>query len=544
MHVSNVGKTSPLSGRRGLAVVLAAAAMLAFVVPNQAAGADQTVLVVSEGETPSPQYCPFPESQVYFNPIHYGSARIETVVTETPGPDVSKYFQPSSAASALGKTLSKVQPRHIGGHAQFSLTDDEKTLNQVVQDTVSIRADLAALSGAVLGKIQQLQALMEINVRQGTWQSDIQQIEKQAAQVLVGMQSTPSQKSFLDSANDINKRAAGEQSTLSQLNGDSNPGFSSTDRATYDSTMATLTAIVNETQNGGATYNNASNLQNTYASQLAAASQDSAYVLTLSPVGDSQFSGSYHAYHFIAINQLNAVNNALQTPSQAQPNSPAPTSSPSPTSNPGRYRVAFIEGMRLTDSGSPTMADVTPTPSPTPTASSDAVDTIVALVDCPSRLTVSSGIGYVGIPLNSYQLGTTIVGNKTVYQVQTQNAQAGRFVVYPGIVNYRINQESSSFGVHITAGLATTTGAVATYMAGLSFSLNRSIYLTGGIIGATYQTLNGYSVGEIVPKGTALTTTTHSAARFGAAITFPIDSSQKSPSTPSPTPKKSDQKKP
>lgn len=523
---------------------LGMSAVAAPLIPPNAASADSAAFAVSAGGQPAAVYCPFQQAIVYFNAVRYTGAHVERYVSETPGPDVSKYFQPGggSVGNALGKVVGQGH-----GRSAFAPNQYELQLNDIITDTMDLRAKQTALAEEVHSKILTLQSLMLADVAADSWQADIKAIQGKVQGVHEGMETVKdangneTSPSFLDRAKTINNSSVENQKRLTQLIQNHGDALSSQpDQSAITSTRDTLSAIAADSQLGGITYTNADLMANVYGPQLTAALSDTAYERTLGSVADAQFTGSRTSYHFVATDQLPAIKNAL---SQA---SPSPSPSPS-AAGPAAFDANDASHMALAmvsvsdralDAG---LADATPTPSPSPTASSDATDVVVAVIDCPSRLSVSSGIGYVGIPYNSYQLGTTNVGGKTVYQVQSQNAQAGRFIVYPGIVNYRLNPQSSSVGFHVTAGIASMKGAPATYLAGLSLSLNRSIYLTVGAIGATYQTLNGYSLGETVPKGTALTTTIRSAMQIGGAITFPIDGSQKSPSgSSSPTPKPKD----
>jgi hypothetical protein len=82
-------------------------------------------------------------------------------------------------------------------------------------------------------------------------------------------------------------------------------------------------------------------------------------------------------------------------------------------------------------------------------------------------------------------------------------------------------------------------------MVGVSASFHETMYVTVGVFHANVNSLNGYVPGEIVPKGTALTTTASGVNRIGYAMSFPIfpgetGKSSGSPSTtppPSPSPK-------
>jgi hypothetical protein len=151
---------------------------------------------------------------------------------------------------------------------------------------------------------------------------------------------------------------------------------------------------------------------------------------------------------------------------------------------------------------------------------SDLVRVTAALVDCPSLLTRTEGAGFSWLPINSYQVGSTVRDGKTIYEVQTNQQQAGRWQAFV-LEHYQLFRVGPA-AFDVAAGVAAAKQAAPTYLFGVSMSFNDAIYLTGGLLGGTITSLNGYGVGEVVTKHTAITTTTSSAARWGINLSFPF----------------------
>jgi hypothetical protein len=168
----------------------------------------------------------------------------------------------------------------------------------------------------------------------------------------------------------------------------------------------------------------------------------------------------------------------------------------------------------------------------------------VAVVSGPSRLTATQGIGYSAIPNQSYQLGSTQQSGTIVSQVQPNRADTGQPFLMTTLVHYRFNNPGP-VGIHATVGLTASKGQFLNGMVGASLSFNQAMYFTVGIFRADTTMLNGYSLGQIIPSGTALTTTTQAVNRVGFAISIPIFPAESgkgtppaaSPPKPSPSPK-------
>jgi hypothetical protein len=170
-----------------------------------------------------------------------------------------------------------------------------------------------------------------------------------------------------------------------------------------------------------------------------------------------------------------------------------------------------------------------------------SVSKAVAVINAPSRLTATQGVGYSAIPNASYQTGTTLQNGANVTQVQSNQADSGQVFLMTTLVHYRFNNPGP-IGIHATIGITTSKNQLVNGVIGASVSLNQAIYFTVGLFRANVTTLNGYSIGEIVPSGTALTTTTQAVNRIGFAVSipiFPAESGKGSPpATPTPTPPK------
>lgn len=571
--------------------------------------ANNAVFVTPDNpSTPATHRCPQAAFSIYYNPIRYWNAYYTVTTKETPAPTPDFSTVTSAATKALsgkGKPKSIVAgaptptppPAAVKNATQYLLwaSADLTALQERIQSEQTTLLDAVNMQ---VDNPQHLLALQEAVM------NDASSIAKAPAGGVgsdfhlgsngVEAQPTPSPDTVINFVKSLHTWIISSDFTTVMNDGKAANGGEDLDTTGIAKNVAEQTDVT------GTVYQNAYVIDDRFLPVLQAASIASllkngetvdqalaasptpspspgadqgsspdpryAYIVTTGTTPGYEYNGHSYLYNFGA----NDAQPLLSTPTNADakpraqpkpkpPNPPAGDPPPhSPHQNASLSRndaakvVAFSDPVHLTDTGTngggtddTTTRKATNPPNDEAGHQADLTPVLVpaAAVDCPSLLVKTLGIGYAFLPYRSWQLGTTMQSGKTVYEVQRQNDQDGRFAA-TGLFSYRLFGIGDNLDANFSLGAATMTGST-TYLFGLSAFINRSILVTGGFAGGTVQTLNGYQVGQIVPKGTALTTTTSTQIRPAVFVTFPVgdtkapaDDKKSSPkSTPAPKPK-------
>ncbi|HLY02229.1 MAG TPA: hypothetical protein VKR56_06985 [Candidatus Cybelea sp.] len=483
---------------------------------------------------PAPKRCPQGAFAIYYNPIRYTSANYTVTVTVTPGPTFG--LTTADSGTKIADALSNAA-KHKSARS-FAPGAVAPTPNPLV---VAATNDLQALQDRVQTEQSRLKQVVGMQVRDASSLGELQTAVQSAAQLLQqpspnvtfpgGTSDTSSLTTVLDYVN------AFHLWLVTDVQGKINSGD--------DPTNIVKTALAQSSSDStGALYNNASVLDGTFLLLLENAKDDTAYYIPTSntPYG-SAWDGYHYVYSFVASDMQPQI--ATPTDGSKPDQNAAPTDTPSPDqkTESGRQSPSdFSRAIAFDDLGTASDTDTAPDTTHKPPdqtqkkPSTTGAGTVVAIVDCPSALTKTGGIGFAWLPYRSWQVGSTMVNGKTLYQVQTQNDQYGRFNYASGLMSFRVTNPGD-IDFHITVGITSMTGG-ASYLAGASLMINGAVMLTGGVASASVQTLNGgYSVGEFVRKKTALTTTSSLQIRPALMITFPVFNTSKDAPKSEGTPK-------
>jgi hypothetical protein len=160
-------------------------------------------------------------------------------------------------------------------------------------------------------------------------------------------------------------------------------------------------------------------------------------------------------------------------------------------------------------------------------------DSSQVTVECSSRVFVSSGFAFSSLPQRTY---SAVVQNQLRGTSPTA-AAAPTPAPYAVIVDTNVSQIRpipsvlanvrlsdapkplfGSFGVTLSSS---STASVFDYLGGLSYSLDRTMTLTGGVhLGQVTELASGYQLGDLIAPGSAPQTTTRLKTGFFMGITF------------------------
>jgi len=147
-------------------------------------------------------------------------------------------------------------------------------------------------------------------------------------------------------------------------------------------------------------------------------------------------------------------------------------------------------------------------------------------VNCPSPFAISAGIEIRFLKTSTFGLVPSGSSGANQFGI-TQDQSTIPMPV--ALAHVRIAEDDGSrFGLFGTFGVAAhsqgsgTSGSAAEYLAGLSFGMFRTMYITAGAhIGQVSSLAGGYKVGDAVPSGVTTAPVTGSyKVGFGLAITF------------------------
>jgi hypothetical protein len=501
---------------------------------------------------PAAVRCPQPSFAIYYNPIRYSGAYYTVTVTTTPAPTFE--FPTVDSASSIAKAAKGAVANKITAGATGQATPSPSPADYVTYTKNNLYA--------IQGRIQTEQALIRNVI--GLQLSDAHSLAVLETAVLdadgklksgepSGAPVGDPQTVYLPGSTaewQAPKPAPETVMTYIQqfhlwLTNTAEPAVNSASASPSVDPDGVIKAALAQSDTTGALYQNAYVIDDTFLPELERASTDpNAYYVSTPATPTYAYQGVHTVYGFAA----NDVSSLLTTPASgsSQSDDQAPQPNPQQTDAPpgtphasfakGNSVVAFTE-TRLGDTGGSGTGDSNETQQIDTKTKTAGTSTIAAVIDCPSILTKSAGIGYAAIPYRSWQVGTTLQKAQQIYEVQRQNDQSGRFTYASALMSYRIPVNTGNIDFNVTVGAASMTSAT-TYIFGMSLLFNRAMMITGGFAGGTVQTLNGYNAaGQNVPKGTALTTTTSTAIRPVVLFTFPIFDTSKDASASKGSPK-------